>query len=40
MTLSKSRLSKVNDTINKAKMELNQMNSKIDEVKHAIKVRF
>lgn len=40
MTLSKSRLSKVNDTINKAKMELNQMNSKIDEVKQAIKVRF
>lgn len=39
MTLSKSRLSKVIDTINKAKLELNQLNSKIEEVNHSIKVR-
>jgi hypothetical protein len=38
MTLSKSRLTKVIDTINKAKLELNQLNSKIDEVNHSIKV--
>lgn len=38
MTLSRTRLSKVTDNINKAKMEIQQLNSKIDEVKQAIKV--
>lgn len=38
MTLSRTKLSKVTDNINKAKMEIQQLNSKIDEVKQAIKV--
>lgn len=39
MTLSRSRLTKVTDNINKSKIEMNQLTNKIDEVKNSIKVR-
>ena len=38
MTLSKSRLAKVTDNVNKAKEELMQLSCKIEEVKLSIKV--
>ena len=39
MTLSRQRLSKINDSLSKSKNELNQLNNKIEELKISIKVR-
>lgn len=39
MTLSRNRLNKISENMTKSKFELNQLNTKIDEVKNSIKVR-
>lgn len=38
MTLSKNRLNKISENMTKSKFELNQLNTKIEEVKNSIKV--
>ena len=40
MTLSRSRLNKINENVNKSKFDLSQINIKIEEMKNAIKVNF
>lgn len=39
MTLSRNRLNKISENMTKSKFELNQLNTKIEEVKNSIKVR-